>query len=199
MSEHKHGHSHGHEHHHHHHDEDKKFKDVGRLRTPERLAHFDMAVVVEAALDGLENPQSLLDVGVGTGVFAEAFAGRGLRVAGVDVNFDMLAEARKFLPDAELKEGSAENLPFGDKSFDIVFMGLMLHEVDDPLRTLQEARRVATQRVAALEFQYREEDFGPPLRHRFEPEKVKLLALESGFSRLTMREAGQEVLYIFEP
>jgi len=36
----------------------------------------------------------MLDIGTGTGVFAEAFAALGIAVTGIDVNADLLAAAR---------------------------------------------------------------------------------------------------------
>ncbi|MGQ9852901.1 MAG: hypothetical protein ACUVTG_05805, partial [Candidatus Oleimicrobiaceae bacterium] len=58
--------------------------EVKRLRDPERLARLEVARVVELSLQGI-SAHRLLDVGVGTSVFAEAFARRGLRVVGIDV------------------------------------------------------------------------------------------------------------------
>ncbi|MGQ9820184.1 MAG: class I SAM-dependent methyltransferase [Candidatus Kapaibacteriales bacterium] len=58
-------------------------------------------------------------------------------MAGVDLNLDMLEAAKKYLPGTEFKVAKAENLPFEDNSFDLVFIGVLLHEVDDYTKKLK--------------------------------------------------------------
>jgi len=53
----------------------------------------------------------------------------------------MLAEARRKLPEADLRRGVAEHLPLEDTSFDAVWMSLVVHLLDRP-RAFGEARRV---------------------------------------------------------
>ncbi|HUJ73795.1 MAG TPA: class I SAM-dependent methyltransferase, partial [bacterium] len=133
--------------------------------------------------------ESVLDVGTGTGVFAEAFGKDNLRVAGIDPDTDLLAVARKFVPRGAFQEGVAEKLPFPDASFDLVFLGHVLHEADDPVAALAEARRVARRMIMVLEWPYLPEDKGPPLAHRLPPERVGELARSAGipsFERITL-------------
>ncbi len=154
-----------------------------RLRAPERVALLETGNVVRLCRDGLAL-SSVLDVGTGTGVFAEAFAQESLRVTGIDPNPDLLAIARKFVPDATFQVAVAESLPFGDGSFDLVFLGHVLHETDDPVKALVEARRVARGRVVILEWPYKEEEKGPPLAHRLAPQRVLELAESAGFKSM---------------
>lgn len=77
-----------------------------------------------------------LEVGVGTGRFARPF---GVAV-GLDPSLPMLRAARK--RGVTTVRGRAENLPFRDKVFDLAMLITTLCFVDDPLVTLQEARRV---------------------------------------------------------
>lgn len=177
--------------------EDKKFKDVERLRQPERLEWLEVERVVNLCLAGLAPPQ-VLDIGTGSGVFAEAFAGRGLDVAGIDENLLMLEVARQHVPQADFRQASAEKLPFADKTFDLAFLGMVLHEVDDPALTLMEARRVSRGLVAALEWVYRVEEIGPPLAHRLKAETVYKLAENAGFARVETFELKQLVLYLLQ-
>jgi ubiquinone/menaquinone biosynthesis C-methylase UbiE len=93
------------------------------------------------------------------------------------------------VPGAQFSEGIAESLPFPDSSFDLVFLGLVLHETDDTLRALTEARRVSRLRVAVVEWPYRVEEHGPPIEHRLEPARVMELARSAGLrsvERLTL-------------
>jgi ubiquinone/menaquinone biosynthesis C-methylase UbiE len=151
-----------------------------RLRAPDRIARLDVPRVVTLSLAG-PTATSLLDVGTGTGVFAEAFVAAGLAVTGIDTNVDLLAVARGFAPTGQFTEAPAEQIPFPNGSFDLVFLGHVLHEADDPLAALREARRVMRQRVAILEWPYRDGPHGPPLAHRLSPATVADLAARAGF------------------
>lgn len=154
-----------------------------RLRSDERLARLEVPRVVALCLEGLTRPR-VLDIGTGSGVFAEAFAAAGLEVVGVDPNETLLALAREHAPTARFEAGAAETLPFADRSFDLVFLGHVLHETDEPLQALEEARRVARTRVAVLEWPHegRQPEHGPPLEHRLRVETVLNLAARAGFA-----------------
>jgi ubiquinone/menaquinone biosynthesis C-methylase UbiE len=167
---------------------------VERLRAPERLARLEAPRVVDLALAGI-TAEEVLDVGVGSGVFAEAFAQRGLTIAGVDVNPAMIAAAQTFVPGGDFRLAPAEALPFPAATFDLVFLGLLLHESDDPRQVLQEAQRVGRQRVAILEWIYQEQDFGPPLAHRIAPATIQDLARQVGFTVFEIIPLTQLLLY----
>jgi ubiquinone/menaquinone biosynthesis C-methylase UbiE len=124
-----------------------------------------------------------LDVGTGTGIFAEAFQAEGLKVSAIDVNPTLLEKAQSQLPSVAFKIGQAEDIPFADDSFDLVFLGHVLHETDDPLKALKEAKRVAVGRVVVLEWPYRDEEHGPPIEHRLKPEVVSDMADRAGLVR----------------
>ncbi len=124
----------------------------------------------------------MLDLGTGTGLFAETFAKAGWKVSGVDVNRHMLVAARRAVPKADLLVASVEALPFADHSFDLVFMGLVLHETTAPLEALKEAGRITRKTVCILEWPYRETDFGPPLDERLETGFLTEIIQAAGFS-----------------
>ena len=168
--------------------------DIERLRSEERLAQLDVPSVIQHTLEGI-TIESVLDVGTGSGIFAEAFTGKSLSVYGIDIREDMLEAARGFVPSGEFRLGKQEAIPYPDLAFDLVFMGLVLHEADDLRVALGEAYRVVTHRTAVLEWIYREEDFGPPLNHRLKPEIVFAAAEEAGFKTMTQIELPHLVLY----
>ena len=171
---------------------------VERLRSPERLARLGVERVVARVLDGAE-AASALDVGTGTGVFAQALVVRGLAVTGVDVNPELLAAARDLVPEAAFREGIAESLPFPDRSFDLVFLGVVLHETDDAVAALREAGRVARRRVAVLEWPYREDGERPPLAHRLSAERVRSLAAAAGLGGVEIVPLDRVDLYLMTP
>jgi ubiquinone/menaquinone biosynthesis C-methylase UbiE len=174
-----------------------RFNHIERLRTPERLERLEVERVVDLALEG--GPvQSVLDIGTGSGVFAEAFARHGLPVTGIDTNPEMLQAARGYVPSGNFREATAEEIPYPDDAFDLAFMGLVLHETDDLLKALQEAYRVTKKRLVVLEWPYAEQEFGPGLEERLQPAQVVELASQAGFQSSQAILLEQLMLYRFE-
>ncbi|HVP21703.1 MAG TPA: class I SAM-dependent methyltransferase [Anaerolineaceae bacterium] len=171
---------------------------IERLRDPQRVERLEVARVVGIALEGLNNAKTVLDIGTGSGLFAEQFAAKGLRVTGLDANPEMLPAAREFVPTGTFQEGVAEKLPFTDGTFDLIFMGLVLHETDNVLAALREANRVAIKRLAVLEWPYEEGTFGPPLEHRVSPDRITSLAQQTGFEVTQILRLESLVLYLFD-
>jgi demethylmenaquinone methyltransferase/2-methoxy-6-polyprenyl-1,4-benzoquinol methylase len=99
---------------------------------------------------------TVLDVATGTGAVAgELLRQKGCTVVGLDQSPEMLAEARRRLPGkVELVEGTAEQLPFPDASFDALTFTYLLRYVSDPAATLSELARVVRPggTIAGLEF-----------------------------------------------
>lgn len=172
--------------------------DVEKLRSPERIKMLEIERVVELCLEQLFITK-VLDVGCGSGLFAEAFALRNLNVTGIDKNPRMVKTAADMVLNAQFQEGTAEQLPFPDRSFDLVFLGHLLHESDAPLLALKEACRVATSRIAVLEWPYREENTGPPLAHRLSHDTIKKQAKTAGCLIQKKIELEHGVLYRMQP
>jgi ubiquinone/menaquinone biosynthesis C-methylase UbiE len=171
--------------------------DIARLRSPERLAWLEVDRVAELSLQGGDFHR-VLDVGTGSGIFAEIFSKAGLEVVGVDANPEMLEAARDLIPGVRFEEGIAESLPYPDAAFDLVFMGLLFHETDDRLQAMREAARVARQRVAALEWPYESQEFGPGLDERLDEKQVTDLAAQAGLKVKRVLPLHSLVLYILE-
>ncbi|MFT3820414.1 MAG: class I SAM-dependent methyltransferase [Rubrivivax sp.] len=99
----------------------------------------------DEVLDRLALPRGarLCDAGCGAGLAASLAAGRGLQVCGVDAAEALLAIARQRVPDADLRHGDLEELPFADASVDAVTGFNAFQYAADAVAALAEARRIA--------------------------------------------------------
>ena len=99
----------------------------------------------EAALArvALEPGDQVLDVGCGVGVFLGLIAGRGAEPHGLDASEALIALARERLPDADLRVGDMESLPYEDAGFDLVTGFTSFFFANDIVAALREAGRVA--------------------------------------------------------
>jgi ubiquinone/menaquinone biosynthesis C-methylase UbiE len=168
--------------------------EIERLRAPQRVALLEVDRVVDFCLKGIQ-AQSLLDVGTGSGIFAEAFEKKGLSVTGIDPNPDMLKAAQEFVPAGAFQEGTVEEIPLKNKTFDLVFLGHVLHESDDIVKALTESKRCAKYRVAVLEWPYQQEEDGPPLEHRLKTGDILAAAVKVGFSQTETIQLHHMVLF----
>jgi SAM-dependent methyltransferase len=87
-----------------------------------------------------EGTGSLIDVGCGTGAYAQGLAELGWRVTGVDVSEDMLRRARAKRVHAV--RADAAELPFEDASFDAAVSIFTHTDVDDWGKVVAEIARV---------------------------------------------------------
>jgi SAM-dependent methyltransferase len=116
---------------------------------------------------GLEPGRRVLDVGCGTGVFLSLAAGRGLEPSGVDASEALLRLARRRLPDADLRLGDMQLLPYPDDGFDLVTGFTSFFYAADMVAALSEAGRVAKPGAPVVI-----QVFGPPERCELEAMKV---------------------------
>jgi ubiquinone/menaquinone biosynthesis C-methylase UbiE len=167
---------------------------IERLRSPERRNRLEVERVTQLCLlDG--KISTLLDIGTGSALFAEAFSKAGVSIAGADINPEMIDAAKRHLPETEFVVAPAENLPFADGSFDATFFGVVFHEVADYAKALREAHRVSRGSTFILEWQHKQEEFGPPLEHRLREEVIRDLALSTGYRSFNAVPLDTLVLY----
>jgi len=87
----------------------------------------------------------VLEVAIGTGRNLPHYQ-TDVSITGVELSPAMLAIARKRAADlgltADLREGDAEHLPFGDASFDTVVCALSLCTIPNPAAAIAEMHRV---------------------------------------------------------
>jgi phosphatidylethanolamine/phosphatidyl-N-methylethanolamine N-methyltransferase len=92
------------------------------------------------------NPESILEVGVGTGLLLEKYPATS-QITGIDISEDMLVFARQRAEknphlQISLSAMDAEKLEFEDEQFDCVVLPYVLSVTPNPHVLIQEARRV---------------------------------------------------------
>ena len=90
---------------------------------------------------GLHQGGRVLEVGCGTGAVLTDLPDY-LTVHGLDLSRARLSQTRSRIPKARLTCGNALHLPYPAAAFDVTFCHYLLLWVTDPLRALQEMKRV---------------------------------------------------------
>jgi SAM-dependent methyltransferase len=90
-----------------------------------------------------------LDIGTGTGRFAQYFNDSGFTIIGVDVSLPMMLQARQ-RGVRDLVRADAHHLPFRDQTFDASMMIHLIHLARDWVQAIHEAGRV-TRKVLVSE------------------------------------------------
>ncbi len=129
-------------------------------RLVEQAEHWRHRLICDGTQ--LEPGTHLLEVGCGVGavlaVLGQEFP--GVRLVGVDIEPKQLDFARRHLAragvEATLLQADARVLPFGDESFDQIWMMWLLEHIADPPAVLREARRVLVSGgvITAIEVDY---------------------------------------------
>jgi phosphatidylethanolamine/phosphatidyl-N-methylethanolamine N-methyltransferase len=115
---------------------DATFGRLVRKRIARAIQHMNIA-----------DREVVLDLGVGTGASLSYYPQHG-RIVGVDLSAGMLREARKKITERQMThatvfQADAMKLPFGDNTFDHVFISHVISVVSDPYKLVMEAQRVA--------------------------------------------------------
>jgi len=90
------------------------------------------------------NPETILDVGCGTGRLLRKAKKRwpNVRLIGVDAAEKMIEQATQLFPQAEFHVAMAETLPLPDTSVDLAFSTLSFHHWSNQAKGISEIARV---------------------------------------------------------
>ena len=97
-----------------------------------------------ADLAGVRPEQHVLDVGCGPGALTAELVSRtgASNVAAVDPSASFVEAARARHPGVDVRQASAEKLPFDDDAFDAALAQLVVHFMTEPVRGIGEMGRV---------------------------------------------------------
>jgi SAM-dependent methyltransferase len=109
---------------------------MGRYSTPLADGFVDLV--------GVRRGDRVLDVGCGPGVLTAPLVARCGQdhVAAVDPSSSFVAATHALFPEADVREATAESLPFDDDAFDAALAQLVVHFMSDPVAGLREMGRV---------------------------------------------------------
>jgi ubiquinone/menaquinone biosynthesis C-methylase UbiE len=164
---------------------------LGRLNDPERLEYLNPDVIWEKAAP--TNPKVLIDIGAGTGFFALLFSRKMKKgkVYACDISEIMLAWMKDNLPTGskgvvvpvKMEESS---VPLPDGTADLVYMINLHHELEEPLKILDESRRLLKKggKLMIIDWKKEKTPSGPPLELRVTEVTIESQMRKSGFSNM---------------
>ena len=122
---------------------------VGLLGYPQAYEDLFDRLLSDGTFRSLQDGGRVLDLGVGTGAFSLALAGKvaaPLRIEGVELSPSVLLRASLNLDRAGIETRlhlrDAKDLPFEENTFDAVIGAHILEHLDDPIAGLSEMVRV---------------------------------------------------------
>jgi SAM-dependent methyltransferase len=112
---------------------------LDRHAYPQHGNNWDNELFADEVLAALPAGGRVLDLGAGAGIVEEFnFRGRAAWVCGVDL--DPRVTRNPFLDEGRV--GAAEQIPYDDAAFELVFSNNVLEHLPDPIAAFREVRRV---------------------------------------------------------
>ncbi len=101
------------------------------------LEDYETSLKAASQVCTVSSGVQVLDIGIGTGKFAQLLEAQGANISGIDLSESMIDECRKLHPGYDLQIGTFQQIPFADNAFDAVVSSFCFHEV--PLEERQTA------------------------------------------------------------
>jgi len=121
---------------------------VGQLRRQSLWLKDSWQWVLETKVLGSKKKHlKALEVGCGPG-FVMDIVKEQFDVQGLDIDADMVSMCKA--RGLDVVKGRAEELPFNDKEFDVIYCSFLLLQVKDPIAVVKEMARVSRRWVLAL-------------------------------------------------
>ncbi len=144
---------------------------------------------------------TFVDMGCGEGFFTVPAAkkvGRTGRVYAVDSDPEAIARLqraaeREGLRNIVTRVGAAEETVFCESCADYVFLGIVLHDFNDPNLVFQNAKRMLkpTGKLVNLDWKKIHMSFGPPYEIRFNENKAVALIRKNSFTIEEVKDSGK--------
>ncbi len=119
---------------------DQKYDNIGQSYNQTRQADPRILQIIITNLD-LDKGSQILDVGAGTGNYSYQLAGYGYQVHALEPSEVMIRQGKNH-ENLSWHQGTAEDIPFEEETFDGAICILSAHHFQEPARSFQEIRRV---------------------------------------------------------
>ena len=116
--------------------------DIDAAGGPRQFGNFDANLQFIDATGVLTPFTEVLEIGSGTGVLLHALQERGCHVQGVELNQELIDEARRWFDGLAIQKVEGASLPFASDSFDVVMSFDVFEHIPDSDAHLREVRRV---------------------------------------------------------
>lgn len=160
--------------------ESKKFDitKLEKLNHPGRIIDINPTYIWEFI--DIQSPQTVADIGAGTGIFAKEFAklSPSSNIIALDISSTMIDWMNKNIcpdfPNITTMLMKESETPLSDNSVDIVIMINLHHELLDEQTLLHESYRILKTggKIAICDWKKEETPKGPPMEIRLRPEEV---------------------------
>ena len=147
-----------------------------------------MRRLIEVLTIELDGCKKILDLGIGTGRFADPLQRVGFDVFGIDISKKMISNA-KGKGVKHLLLGDARSLPFKDKAFDATICIHLLHLISEWNKALREVCRVSQYALFSLYYAHRD-----PVREAYDQ-----LLRKYGYVRRRPGKSEQELKDLLNP
>ncbi len=160
--------------------ESKKFDitKLEKLNHPGRIIDINPSYIWEFI--DIHNPQTVADIGAGTGIFAKEFAklSPSSNIIALDISSTMIDwmnnNVCKDFPMISTMMMKESETPLADNSVDLVIMINLHHELLDEMKLIHESYRILKSggKIAICDWKKKETPKGPPMEIRLQPEEV---------------------------
>ena len=168
---------------------------IQQLLSPQRDGTLDMLSIL--SFSEISHRDRVAEIGCGPGYFTPRLAKALMdgKLYALDTDEEMLAACRQRvtavrLGNVEVHKCGEFDFPVEEGSLDGVFLAFVVHESADPLRLLQSIRGLLKPRgwAIVLNWHHQESEIGPPLERRIDPESMRKMVGEAGFSYRNWRD-----------
>jgi len=149
---------------------------------------------------GLKAGMTFVDAGCGGGYFALPAAriiGKTGKLYGFDTNTEAIEALRGLataegLSNLELSVGSAEETVICEGCADIVFFGLVVVHLKEPIKALENAKRMLRPegKLAVFDWKKKPTRQGPPMEQRLSEGQAVDFIKAAGFGRISVEDCG---------